>query len=167
LTPIFSIHSGTRFERLGLSQLADNGIRPDHQAVWSLAWNANKSLVATGHQNGVLRVWDVTQTPVTAALELSANDAASTDYDVGAVRAVIFRACDRQVVAISANGTLRGWETETGEVFIDDQFDDGIIAAEFSPDGTLLAYSADGVDDIVIESVPASPAATAAPCDMP
>ena len=163
LTPIFAIHSGSSFERLGISRLADNGIRPEVQLVDTLAWNADSTLVATGHMNGIVRVWDMTADPITASLELIANDTDSLDYDIADVRAVIFRACDRQVVAYSANGTLRGWETETGEVFIDDQFDDGIIAAEFSPDGSLLAYSADGVDDIVIEPVSASPA----PCDIP
>lgn len=46
------------------------------------------------------------------------------------------------------DGTLRTWDVETGEMLLDTNLGEQVLAGAFSPDGTQLVYSTYSTTDI-------------------
>src|SRR5690606_18791152 len=50
--------------------------------------------------------------------------------------------------SVSADGTLRTWDVETGELLLDTNLGEQVLAGAFSPDGSQLVYSTYSAADV-------------------
>jgi WD40 repeat protein len=135
------------------SQLADNGISALDQEILALTWNQAGTRVATGQRNGILRIWDTSTSPIFAVSELHTNDERVVDYDISAVRDVTFLNNDAEVATISADGQVRSWDVATEQLLLNYNLGQSITAAEFSPDGALIAYGTTSGSKLSISSI--------------
>ncbi len=99
--------------------------------VTSVAFSPDGRTVATGGQDGVVRLWDVA----------TGNEIRELTGHTAEVNAVAFSPTDNSLVAsASGDGTLRIWNTATGTLRTTLRgHTAGVLAVAFSPDGTVLA----------------------------
>ena len=109
----------------------------------AVAWNQEGTKIATGHQNGLVKVWDVVNLQegsiIPLVWEQNAQLSEMLGYDTSLIRAVAFSTDGNEVFTIAADGTLRTWDAQTGQLLRDIQLGESIYAAAFSPDGSQLA----------------------------
>jgi WD40 repeat protein len=140
-SPIFVRYDlSAGYRGVEFSQLAENGVSAFDQSISALTWNQAGTRVATGQLNGLLRIWDTSTSPIVTVSVLQANDETEIHYTVSAVSDVTFLNNDAEVATISADGQVRSWNVVTEQRLLDYNLGQSIIAAEFSPDGALIAY---------------------------
>lgn len=115
------------------------------EMIWSMTWSPDENRLATGQQNGMVRLWDTSSgSSITLLDEFPASDNQSGDYNISTVRALAFSPDGQRLSSISANGAIRAWNLLTGEVIAETQVPAPVYAASWSPDGTKLAYGGRG-----------------------
>jgi WD40 repeat protein/transcriptional regulator with XRE-family HTH domain len=135
------------------------GILPaDVSGAQAVAFSPNGKLLATGGDDGTVRLWS----PATGQAVSAPLHAAGAR---GAVWAVAFSPNGKLLATGNSIGTVRLWDLVTGRLFGKPLYGtrslDGVYAVAFSPDGKLLA-SANG-DDTVRLWNPATGQPTGAP----
>lgn len=127
---------------------------PTNQVTWSM----DGKQIAVGTWYRQVRVWDVTDRQI--LFDLQANESVNSDTDVMTTTAIVriaYAEDSSTLTSISADGTLCTWDAATGAVVDDQQLSGAPIrAAEWSPDGTYLAYGAASGSVEIIEH-PLSP----------
>jgi WD40 repeat protein len=125
-------------------------------------WSPDGAQLITGHGDGHVRVWDVATEQV--LLDLVANEypleetSDSTALFTKGVEDVGFTSDGRFLQAISRDGTVRQWDSVTGDLLDSYQLQDisyPLFAAAFSPDETQIAYAGDANSIHIIEPFPA------------
>ncbi|GAB4211860.1 MAG: NB-ARC domain-containing protein [Synechococcales cyanobacterium] len=119
---------GADFQRVIFKKIFDG--------VFGLAFNADGSLLATGHANGLIRIWQVASRQLVTTL--SGHRAP--------VFAVAFDPQGSRLASGSADGTVRLWSVETGmPIAVYDQPQQQVWAVSWHPQGTqLVAACFDG-----------------------
>jgi RNA polymerase sigma factor (sigma-70 family) len=114
------------------------GFPPEHIPVRAVAFRPDGTLLATGGQDGTVKLWEVAKRAERATLKPAAAPAA------GPVLALAFRP-DGQVLAAAAGPAVRLWDVATGKELAACSGHTGPVGgAAFSPDGkTLATASAD------------------------
>ncbi|CAG0997659.1 putative serine/threonine-protein kinase PkwA [Anaerolineae bacterium] len=114
-----------------------------HAGGWAVTWNQEGTKIATGHENGLVKVWDVANLQESSIIPLvweqNAQLSETLGYNMSSIRAVAFSTDGSEVFSIAADGTLRTWDTQTGQLLRDIQLGESIYAAAFSPDSSQLA----------------------------
>ncbi len=102
-----------------------------HEAtVWSVAFSADGTLLASGSNDSTVRIWDTrTGKPLTVL-----------QGHTGEVSSVAFSPDGTLLASASDDKTVRLWHTRTGKLLYSLQGHTGEVSSvAFSPDGTLLA----------------------------
>lgn len=103
--------------------------------VNGLQWSPDGSLLATAHQDGVIRVWDIA-----GVADDEPEVVAAFDVPSGWLVGVAWSPDGAQIAGAGETGLIRVWEVATGEVIAETQ---GILepvwALSWSADGGLLA----------------------------
>lgn len=105
--------------------------------VYALDWSQNEMLLVSGSYDGWIRLWDV------SSERAMLNVKASNHIDVG-MRSIVtlqFTENDTKIVSLTVEGILQVLDISLEQPIQTIQLDTNpIYAAEFSPDGTKLAY---------------------------
>lgn len=113
-------------------RLRSSPVGHQSRTIWTLAFSADSTTLATGGEDGALRVWDVR----------TGRQLHAFDENVHVIRAAAFSPDGKVVAACGptgANGTIvKAWNLESGEEAwrVASGWSEDI---EFSPDGKLLA----------------------------
>jgi WD40 repeat protein len=109
--------------------------------VYTLAWSPDGTRVVGGSLNGAVRIWDVTDVTTPQMLfDLRANDQPEVDWSKSTVVELRYSDTGNTLMAVSADGTVRFWDANTGEVLETLDLGASLHGAELSPDGRELAY---------------------------
>ncbi len=112
--------------------------RPDPYAAASspcrsVAWSPDGDLVASAHDDGSVRIWEVTSgRPIRVMLEHE-----------GKVNGVSWSPSGRKLASASDDGTVRLWDVATGRELLVARRRDRVRAVAWSPDGSFIASAAD------------------------
>jgi len=136
-------------------------IKTQPHNILFLAWKSDSTRLASAQTNtpdqSVANVWDSS----TGQLVLSYTEHAD------AIRTVAWSPDGNYLASASIDGTVRIWDSVNGQTLETFQGNGGILAVDWSPDSTHLAY---GIEGGVLEIVPA-PASNScsptAPSDPP
>ncbi len=114
-------------------------------------WSLDDNFVISGSNNSRVTVWDVaTGQAITNVL---ATDTISADPSrIDKVREFNLNADNTELTTIAADGTVRIWNVSTGTLLSESQITGPVFAAEFSPDGSQLAFGGEGT---TIQIIPA------------
>lgn len=127
-----------------LSSYSDDSARH----LYSVAWNSQGTQVATGSLGGIVQIWDISTGQL--LFELQGNEGEVVDWGESSIQGLAFSPNDRLLTSISADGTLRTWDTATGTIIETTQLDGPIYAAEWSPDSSQIAYGGSSGTVIII-----------------
>lgn len=97
-----------------------------------ITWNSDYTLLAIGDSNANVSIRDVMHNEWIYTFKLSKQD----DIDV---RALAFDG--DQLLGIGADGTLRSWNAQTGEVLVDERLGEAISSAAFNIETMQLAIA--------------------------
>jgi len=106
----------------------------------SVNWNPDGSRLVTGNVGGSIYVWDaLTLQPLATLIANSSFDPLGITNPVNSwVLDVAFSADGQEIFAISADGTVKVWDTNSFQELATAQVEP-LDAAAWSPDGTQLA----------------------------
>ncbi|KAI1171975.1 WD40-repeat-containing domain protein [Nemania sp. FL0916] len=104
-------------------------------SVYGLAFSPDGTLIATGDENNIARIWDISK-------EGSEREKSKLTGHTGIVRGVEFRPDGKQLVSVSDDTTVRQWDTESGGLIREIHPTDKVRSAKFSPDGKLIVIAA-------------------------
>jgi WD40 repeat protein len=100
------------------------------EGVTCLACSPDGATLATGHEDGTVKLWDAHTGQPRGSL---------TGHE-GRVNALAFAPCRRRLASAGADGTVRLWDPDTGrEQAVLDGHDGPVLCLAFSPDGRGLA----------------------------
>ncbi|KYF61481.1 hypothetical protein BE11_24410 [Sorangium cellulosum] len=134
---------------VAVASLASEGAAPPRPVEIDLMWrassgcnvvalNSSGDLLATGHGDGSVWLWDATSGQ--AIRELTGH--------LGVVNGVAFSPDGLTLASGSSDRTVRLWDVENGEVLgAFERYDDWVISVAFSPDGRTLAS---GLNDATV-----------------
>lgn len=97
--------------------------------AWSIVFSPDGSLLATGHRNGTINLWDIENGR--AEIKLAAHN--------DTVRSLDFSADNRYLASAGVDGSAKVWVVSSGELLSAMQHDDWVTAVSFSPNGRHLA----------------------------
>lgn len=110
--------------------------------ILTVAWHPDGTRVASGSDAGWVRIWDLISNQM--VYELRATDSTQIEWGVSDVHFVRFSPDGHMLTSLTADGTLRTWNTVTGQIlsttFISDT---PIYRAALNPDGTKIAFGGD------------------------
>jgi WD40 repeat protein len=158
VTPGESIHilRGTTF---ALLNRFTSLIGPDN-TIDTVAWRHDGNQLVTGSINGLIVIWDRQNAePISwfgANNAYDPNDYSTQNPEQTWVRDVAYSADGSKIMAISANGNLRIWDSSTQQILSDTQVASSIYAAAFSVDGSTLAYLTSSNENLQTISLPTS-----------
>jgi WD40 repeat protein len=125
---------------------------PPNEFITSVAWHPTSNIVADGKINGRVLVWNLDTPSATVPLYSLEGNNGATD---SAIRPFNHRIVDiafsrdgRTISSVSMDGTLRTWDVETGEMLLDTNLGEQVLAGAFSPDGSQLVYSTYSTTDV-------------------
>ncbi|MBE2192542.1 MAG: hypothetical protein IAE83_00015, partial [Anaerolinea sp.] len=128
---------------LTITQVVNRATSIDGQAV-SLAWNPETNRVASGTHIGTVYIWHKDTGEL--LFEQKGNEYSGSEYLIPFIVALRFSEDGSTLSSISGDGTYRVWDVATQTIIEDRRLPAPIYAADWSPDGTKLAYGgADGV----------------------
>ena len=118
---LWDVASGTLASTLGRY---DGAIRPR-----SLTFSSNGATLASGHEDGRIRLWDVETRTVTATLEGHHRYVDSVDFSPDG----------KTLASVSVDRTVRLWDVASGtqSAVLPDHYC-GVSSVAFSPDGAIL-----------------------------
>ncbi len=128
----------------------------DTATVTKVNWHPfDNNQIASASRNGHVLIWDIQSEQIIH--DLLGSDATELGYYTTLIRALAFSPDGNHLSSLAADGTLRTWDTSTGEVLDTTYLSAPILAADWSPDGTQLAYgSSDGLLYIIVSPQPPS-----------
>ncbi|MEP7289150.1 MAG: hypothetical protein ABI947_25640 [Chloroflexota bacterium] len=110
-------------------------------AMWSMQWSPDGTLIVTGSGNGLVTVWNTADATVKTQFminEYASHDALKVDAALAWVRDVRFNDDGTTVSAIAGDGTLKEWDVKTGAV-VQQMKLSPLATASWSPFGGRLA----------------------------
>jgi WD40 repeat protein len=126
---------------MGFCSTSVRALEPEGGLVHSLAFSPDGKLLATGTEDGSIKLWDVKSAGVVRALKSQS----------GPVLALCFSSDGKYLASGGAEGTVKVWELPAGKCI--HTFPDkgstlegdkgGVQSLAFSPDGKLLASSSE------------------------
>ena len=122
--------------------------------IYTVSWHPNGTLLATGSLNGDVSIWDTSNQ--TLIQTLSGNDTGLFATPLGLIRDLIFVSNGDLLLSISADGSIRGWQTSNWELTISDQLTNLDESGVWSPDGSQIAYGEISGGGVVIEPAPSA-----------
>jgi len=138
---------------LDLQSVVSEDTRIEGQVI-SLAWSSSTHTIAAGTSSGYVYIWREDSRQL--IFEERGNEYQGEDWLTGFVVALSFSLDGSTLSSISGDGTYRVWDVATQTIIEDRRLPAPIYAADWSPDGTKLAYGgADG--DLHIEAVVNTP----------
>ena len=114
-------------------------------AVRAVAFAPDGTTVATGSDDGIVRVWDVASGRVSYALEDHVRAAVGPNLASGTqppitLQGLAFAPNGRMLASIRANGEVTLWDTSSGRIRRQISGDCGLLCSvAFSPDGRVIA----------------------------
>lgn len=118
---------------------------PPNESTTSLVWHPTENWIANGKINGWILLWDLdSESDNMPLLTLEGNNGVSDSAIIPfeyAIRDLTFSIDGETISSISADGTFRTWNSETGNILTDTSPGESVLSASFSPDGTQLVYS--------------------------
>lgn len=137
------IRNALTFDRvISIDEPVVNPVTGERGLVESFDWNPIEGNILIGSSNGWVRTWDGVSD--THTLNLRATDSNEYTEETSYVRAVRFSDDGTTIQAVAADGTFRTWDAVTGDLLNEQQLPAPIYAAEWSPDGSRLAYGGGG-----------------------
>lgn len=113
------------------------------QLIWKLRWSPSTTMLAAGHQNGLISLWSysVFSESLTFSRSLQGTRNTSGYYDESAILDIKFSADGQRLLSLGADGTLRLWNVALGTLLSDESLDAPISAGEFNPVNDMLALA--------------------------
>jgi WD40 repeat protein len=113
--------------------------------ISSVAWSNNDQFIVSGHENGDIRMWEVSRQNDTYTLQLMwvANGSMGLDpkSDPTLIRDVAFNPDQKKVSAVNDGGDISVWDAQTGNLISITRTGERLRDADFSPDGARLAVA--------------------------
>jgi WD40 repeat protein len=141
----------------------------------AMRWGNNNHII-TGHISGLVQIWDtskiITDGNVNSLLKFRGSDDPTPNDlipDAPRIFDIAFSPDGDKVSSVAADGTLRTWDANSGQLLNDQQMG-AISIAAFSPDGAELAYIVPSSDEVQIIPAPLvtpTPTATLVPTSTP
>lgn len=98
--------------------------------VWAVAFAPDGKVIASGHRDGLVRLWDVA----------TGKERGQLRGHTGDVHAVLLTPDGKTVASASRDGTVRLWDAVTGkELYRLEGHQRGVYSLAISPDGDTLA----------------------------
>jgi WD40 repeat protein len=108
----------------------------------SVAWSGNDQFIVSGHLDGNLRMWEVSQQNSTYSLQMlwiaTSGVGLERNGDATWVKSLVFSPNGKEVSAVNAAGEISVWNAQSGALLSVTRTGNPVISAGFSPDGTKL-----------------------------
>jgi WD40 repeat protein len=137
----------------------------DRASVFSPSWNSDGTKLVIGASDSTVRILD--------RVSFNSAEAMSTGNDInvlkghaGPVWSVDWRPTSNQVASGGEDGTVRIWNSTTGEQLQTIQVGHSVVSLAWSPDGSKIAYGGES-GTVQITPVSGDPTPTATPTPTP
>jgi WD40 repeat protein len=107
----------------------------------SAAWSPDDALLAIGQTDGSISVWSVADRQTLYTVQGSSTPITTHDFWITSVQALAFAEDGLQFMSVTADGTVRNWNTETGTLSSATRLPTSIRRAEWSPYAGQLLYA--------------------------
>lgn len=112
----------------------------------SVTWHPSDALIVSGSLKGNISIWDTVSGTNVAQL-------VGTQNPPSIILDTIFETSGTYLFSIAQDGTVRKWNTSDWSLVSEENLPNEITDAQFSPDGTMLAYS-DSSGVFEVETLP-------------
>jgi WD40 repeat protein len=143
------------FEAVGYLSLVSD-FEQDYQP-WQLDWSPINNHLAVGYMNGRVRIWDTEKLSILEELQANESPVERPDMQspvLSGLKTVAYNIDGTHLYAVSADGTIRGWQVRNGDTIFDAQFQTIIYEAVWNPDRSMLAIGTRPTVDTATNSSP-------------
>jgi WD40 repeat protein len=106
---------------------------------YQLAWHPSEVYLASGHLNGSILVWNVSNGQFVQQLSGSTAE----DIPFSQIRALRFDPTGTRLLSVNGEGLIRVWDTQSWQLLSETQISTPIYGADWNLDGTTLLYGTD------------------------
>lgn len=129
-TQVFGVETGELVARLSdENTAAENAGSSADLYIRSVCFSPDGKFLATGAEDKVIRIWDLSTRKITKYLKGHEQDIYSLDFFPDGQR----------LVSGSGDRTVRIWDLNTGQCSLTLSIEDGVTTVAVSPDGKLIA----------------------------
>ncbi|ODQ57927.1 hypothetical protein WICANDRAFT_34664 [Wickerhamomyces anomalus NRRL Y-366-8] len=129
-TQVFGVETGELVARLADDNTAsENGNSGADLYIRSVCFSPDGKFLATGAEDKVIRIWDLSTRRITKYLKGHEQDIYSLDFFPDGNR----------LVSGSGDRTVRIWDLQSGQCSLTLSIEDGVTTVAVSPDGKLVA----------------------------
>ncbi len=140
-----NIVDATTFRELNSYAVPNSNEYRTNGILYALTYNSNGTRIATGSVDGTIYVWDGSTGAVLLSLGSTDNYIPNSFVIENPlltwVRDIAFDATGTKLSAITADGTVRVWNAQTGEILQTTSVAAPIYTASFSPNGDRIAFA--------------------------
>ncbi len=149
------------YTRLLVSPRVSENIQP----IFYLDWHSSLPLIASGHMDGMIRIWDATSGNTLHVLSAASAIGMDAEYSQ-MVLALAFDSTGTRLRSFNREGRIRVWDTQTWALIAEQIVPGPIYAADWDKTGTTLYYGTDSAIPRVVRA-PDLPSPPPTPTALP